>query len=450
MRKSSACDSRAETAKAEAQRQEQLAQRGFATGAKLDEARAASEVASNALKSAEAERSVITQQVEEGDVLAPAQGRVLTIPVTVGAVVMPGETIAKIAANAYVLRLELPERHARFIKTGDPVVIGGRELAAGDAPLGKGVISLVYPELQDGRVIADAQADGLGKYFVGERVLVWISAGKRQDHRCPARLPLQAVRPRLCAARSRTMARPSTWLSSPVSPRGSKAGATAIEVLGGLEARRQAGAAMKFGISGNLTRAFIASPLTPLLLLSALMLGGIALVMLPREEEPQISVPMVDIQVRADGLKAQDAARLVTEPLETIVKAINGVEHVYSQTDDDRVLVTARFLVGTKADEAILRVHEKVRANLDRIPIGIPEPLIVGRGIDDVAILTLDARAEARGRRALDATTRSITSPRTCGSSWPRSTMSASPTSLAGGPIRSASSPTPRNSPFMA
>ena len=111
--------------------------------------------------------------------------------------------------------------------------------------------------------------------------------------------------------------------------------------------------------------------------------------MLPREEEPQISVPMVDIQVRADGLKAQDAERLVTEPLETIVKAINGVEHVYSQTYDDRVLVTARFLVGTKADEAILRVHEKVRANMDRIPMGVPEPLIVGRGIDDVAILAL-------------------------------------------------------------
>jgi RND family efflux transporter MFP subunit len=172
--------SRAETAKAEAQRQDQLAQRGFAASAKLDEARAASEVASNALKSAEAERAVITRQVEEGAVLAPAQGRVLAIPVTVGAVVMPGEVIAKIAANAYVLRLELPERHARFINTGDPVIIGGRELAASDAPLGKGVIFLVYPELQDGRVIADAQADGLGKYFVGERVLVWISAGKRK------------------------------------------------------------------------------------------------------------------------------------------------------------------------------------------------------------------------------------------------------------------------------
>ena len=143
------------------------------------------------------------------------------------------------------------------------------------------------------------------------------------------------------------------------------------------------------GISGALTRAFITSPLTPLFLLAALALGLVALISLPREEEPQISVPMVDISVRADGLKAEDAVRLVTEPLETIVKAINGVEHTYANTLDDRVLVTARFKVGTKSDEAILRVHEKVRANLDRIPVGIPEPLIVGRGIDDVAIVTL-------------------------------------------------------------
>ncbi|WP_334146811.1 efflux RND transporter permease subunit [Hyphomicrobium sp.] len=145
----------------------------------------------------------------------------------------------------------------------------------------------------------------------------------------------------------------------------------------------------RLGVSGFLTRAFIQSPLTPLILLVSLVLGIIALVVLPREEEPQISVPMVDIFVTADGLKAEDAVKLVTEPLETIVKAINGVEHVYSNTEDDRVLVTARFFVGTPQDDAILRVHEKVRANYDRIPVGIPEPLIIGRGIDDVAIVTL-------------------------------------------------------------
>ncbi|WP_374376862.1 efflux RND transporter permease subunit [Tabrizicola sp.] len=148
------------------------------------------------------------------------------------------------------------------------------------------------------------------------------------------------------------------------------------------------------GIAGGLTRAFIGSALTPLFILAALAAGLVALISLPREEEPQISVPMVDIHVQAPGLKAEDAVKLVTEPLEVIVKGINGVEHVYSSTRDDAAMVTARFQVGTRSEDAILRVHDKVRANIDRIPVGIPEPLIVGRGIDDVAILTLTLSGE--------------------------------------------------------
>jgi multidrug efflux pump subunit AcrB len=157
---------------------------------------------------------------------------------------------------------------------------------------------------------------------------------------------------------------------------------------------------VNLGLSGRLTQATIRSPLTPLFLLAALAVGLVALLTIPREEEPQISVPMVDIRVNADGLKAPDAAELVTKPLEAIVKGINGVEHVYSQTVDDRVMVTARFFVGTRADDAILRVHEKIRANVDRIPVGIPEPLIVGRGINDVAavVLTLSPKPEAAER----------------------------------------------------
>ena len=157
---------------------------------------------------------------------------------------------------------------------------------------------------------------------------------------------------------------------------------------------------MNLGLSGRLTQATIRSPLTPLFLLAALAVGLLALLTIPREEEPQISVPMVDIRVNADGLKAPDAAELVTKPLESVVKGIDGVEHVYSQTVDDRVMVTARFLVGTKADEAILRVHEKIRANFDRIPVGVPDPLIVGRGIHDVAVvvLTLSPKAQAAAR----------------------------------------------------
>lgn len=167
---------------------------------------------------------------------------------------------------------------------------------------------------------------------------------------------------------------------------------------------------MKLGIAGGLTRSFIGSPLTPLFLLAALALGLVALVTLPREEEPQISVPMVDIHVQANGLKAEDAVKLVTEPLETIVKSIDGVEHVYSQTVDDGALVTARFKVGTSSDAAVLRVHDKVRANLDRIPVGIPEPLIVGRGIDDVAIVvvTMTPTPEAAGRYSAAELTRLV------------------------------------------
>jgi len=143
------------------------------------------------------------------------------------------------------------------------------------------------------------------------------------------------------------------------------------------------------GIAGRLTRGFIASPLTPLFLLASLAVGMIALISLPREEEPQISVPLVDIHVQAAGLRAEDAVKLVTEPLETIVKGIDDIEHVYSDTRDDQVMVTARFMVGVSTDTAILRVRDKLLANLDRIPVGIPEPLVVGRGINDVAIVGL-------------------------------------------------------------
>ena len=147
-------------------------------------------------------------------------------------------------------------------------------------------------------------------------------------------------------------------------------------------------------LSGSLARQFIASPLTPLLLIASLILGGMALIALPREEEPQISVPMVDILINVNGYRASDAVELVTRPLEDIIKGINGVEHVYSSTRDDRVMVTARFYVGTDEDAAILRVHEKLRANIAGLPKGVPEPVVIGRGINDVAIMVLSLSAK--------------------------------------------------------
>lgn len=151
---------------------------------------------------------------------------------------------------------------------------------------------------------------------------------------------------------------------------------------------------MKPDLSGAITRATIKSPLTPLFLLAALAVGLMALINIPREEEPQISVPMVDIFVSAPGLKTMDAIEQVTKPLEEIITAIPDVEHIYSQTRDDHVMTTARFMVGTDADDAILRIHEKIRANMDRIPPGVPMPMVVGRGINDVAIVTLTLSPE--------------------------------------------------------
>jgi multidrug efflux pump subunit AcrB len=157
---------------------------------------------------------------------------------------------------------------------------------------------------------------------------------------------------------------------------------------------------MNLGISGAITRATIRSPLTPLFLLAAIVVGLISTITIPREEEPQISVPMVDIRVAAPGLSAPDAVELVAKPLETIVKSIDGVEHVYAQAEDNGVLVTARFLVGSDPEDAATRIDEKIKANTDRIPVGIPPPQVTVHGITDVPIvvLTLTPKPGAPGQ----------------------------------------------------
>ncbi len=156
---------------------------------------------------------------------------------------------------------------------------------------------------------------------------------------------------------------------------------------------------MNLGISGRLTKATITSPLTPLFLLAAILVGLLALTTIAREEDPQISVPMVDIMVSAPGLRAADAVQLVGKPLETIVKSVDGVEHVYTFADDNQVMVTARFKVGTDADAAAVRIHEKLQANAYLIPVGIPPPLVQVRGINDVPglVLTLSPKPGAAG-----------------------------------------------------
>ncbi len=126
---------------------------------------------------------MIQQQVTEGNVLAPTSGRVLKVPLTAGSVILAGETVATVAEQNFILRLRVPERHARFLKVGDPVRIDGEEFGKSGAQFG--TIRLVYPQIEDGRVVADAAVAGLGDYFVGERIRVWVSAGERTSFIVP-------------------------------------------------------------------------------------------------------------------------------------------------------------------------------------------------------------------------------------------------------------------------
>lgn len=165
-------------------RAEDLFGKGTIPRTRLDEARTAFNVANNALRARIAERAVIQQQLAEGSVLAPAAGRVLKVPLTTGTVVMAGESVADIAERNYVLRLRVPERHARFLKAGDPVRIDAAELGESEPQFG--TIRLVYPQIENGRVVADAVVEGLGDYFVSERIRVWVSAGERNAFIVPA------------------------------------------------------------------------------------------------------------------------------------------------------------------------------------------------------------------------------------------------------------------------
>jgi len=174
-------------AKTDLDRVDELLRKGVSAQVQVDAARTAYDVAERNLDAMRGDRSVIAQQMSEGAVLAPGAGRILSVPVSEGRVVMPGETVATLAEDRYILRLQLPERHAQFMRAGDKVQIGSRGLTElTDETRREGRVTTVYPEIQGGRVIADVEVPGLGDYVVGERTLAGVSAWARRVIIVPA------------------------------------------------------------------------------------------------------------------------------------------------------------------------------------------------------------------------------------------------------------------------
>lgn len=179
-----ALQAQANQAQLDFSRTEGLVERGILPRIKLDEQRTALNVAENGLRAKTAERAVINEQLNQGQVLAPADGRVLKRLITIGSVVLAGDPIVTVAQQNFKLRLRVPERHARLLKAGDRIRVDGAEFVGEAAK--SGVIDLVYPQIEEGRVIADATVEGLGEYFVGDRLRVWISGGMRSAFVIPS------------------------------------------------------------------------------------------------------------------------------------------------------------------------------------------------------------------------------------------------------------------------
>src|SRR5579883_1991522 len=145
----------------------------------------------------------------------------------------------------------------------------------------------------------------------------------------------------------------------------------------------------KLGVAGRLARTFLPSPLTPLLVLASLMLGLWAILAIPREEEPQIVVPMLDIITTMPGASPAEIEQRVTVPIEGLMHEVPGVEYVYSTSSAGKSLVVVRFLVGTPQQEALVRVDEKLNSGQEHLPPEASRPLVRARSIDDVPILSL-------------------------------------------------------------
>ncbi|MCX6551090.1 MAG: efflux RND transporter permease subunit, partial [Acidobacteria bacterium] len=143
------------------------------------------------------------------------------------------------------------------------------------------------------------------------------------------------------------------------------------------------------GLAGRMAAAFIESKLTPLFLIASLALGLLSVIALPREEEPQIIVPMIDVMVQMPGASPAEVEQRVTRPMEKLLWEIPGVEYVYSTSSPGMSMVIVRFFVGQNEEQAIVRLNQKLSANMDIIPPGVSGPIVKPRSIDDVPVMAL-------------------------------------------------------------
>lgn len=147
--------------------------------------------------------------------------------------------------------------------------------------------------------------------------------------------------------------------------------------------------AKRLGMAGRVAQAFIDSKLTPLFIFTSVLLGAAAVMMLPREEEPQIKVPMIDVLVSLPGFSPKEVEQRAINPMEKLLWEIPGVEYIYSTSSPGEGLVIVRFKVGEDVEKSVVKLNQKLQSNFDRIPPGISRPLIKPRSIDDVPILAL-------------------------------------------------------------
>ncbi|MEN8178861.1 MAG: efflux RND transporter permease subunit [Pseudomonadota bacterium] len=145
----------------------------------------------------------------------------------------------------------------------------------------------------------------------------------------------------------------------------------------------------RLGLAGGIARTFIDSPLSPLLLLASLFVGILGLFLTPRQEDPEILVPMIDIFISYPGASSEQVASLAIDPLERMMSEIPGIKHIYSASEHAQGIVTVRFEVGEELGPSIVKVHDKLQSNLDKIPPGVSMPLVKPKGIDDVPVVTV-------------------------------------------------------------